>query len=422
MWLRLFIFSIMLQSMLMAADGDLDTSFGFWLNGKVIIGVGGNDDGAYSVAIQNDGKIVVAGYSDNGSNDDFALMRFNTDGTVDRTFGDNGSVITEVGGNDDEARSIAIQNDGKIVVAGYSGSYGNYDFALVRYNPDGSLDGTFSGGKVITDLYGHSDQAYSVAIQNNGKIVVAGSSNYDFALVRYNPDGSLDGNFDWDGKVITDVGGSGDKAYSVAIQNDGKIVAAGYSWYGSNYDFALARYNTDGTLDTTFSGDGKVITNVDGYDDQARSIAIQNNGKIVVAGYSGSYGNEDFALVRYNSNGIPDTSFSSDGKVITDMGGNWDIAYSVAIQNDGKIVAAGFSDNFALARYSTDGTLDTTFSGDGKVITDLGGWDEAYGVAIQSDGKIVAAGKSSLGGNFDFALVRYQGTPLTLAPIYYLLQ
>jgi uncharacterized delta-60 repeat protein len=252
--------------------------------------------------------------------------------------------------------------------------------------------------------------------------VAAGSSkngsNYDFALARYNTDGTLDTNFGTGGKVITAIGSSTDVAESVAIQSDGKIVAAGFSNNGSNNDFALVRYNTNGTLDTTFDSDGKVTTAIGSANDVAYSVAIQSDGKIVAAGYSRSGGsNDDFALVRYNTDGSLDTSFDSDGKVTTAIGGSNDYAESVTIQSDGKIVAAGHSYmssnyDFTLARYNTDGTLDTSFGTNGKVATAIGGSDDvAYSVAIQSDGKIVAAGYSYNGSNFKFALVRYAGTP-----------
>jgi uncharacterized delta-60 repeat protein len=339
-----------------AAEGDLDTNFDS--DGKVTTAIGGSNHRVRSVAIQSDGKIVAAGEGF-GSLWDFALARYNTDGTLDTSFDSDGKVTTVFGASNDRVYSVAIQSDGKIVVAGVSYTGSSNDFALVRYNTDGSLDTSFdSDGKVTTDFGGGNDQAFSVAIQSDGKIVAAGNSrngNWDFALARYNTDGSLDTSFDSGGKVTTDFGGGNDRAYSVAIQSDGKIVAAGYSSNGSNNDFALVRYNTDGTLDTNFDSGGKVTTDFGGGDDQAYSVAIQSDGKIVVAGLSYTGSNNGFALVRYNTDGTLDTSFDSDGKVTTAIGGTNDRAYSVAIQSDGKIVAAGYSysgiQDFALVRY-----------------------------------------------------------------------
>jgi uncharacterized delta-60 repeat protein len=409
-----------------AAEGDLDTTFDS--DGKVTTAIGASDNEAYSVAIQSDGKIVAAGSSKNGSNYDFALARYNTDGTLDTNFGTGGKVITAIGSSTDVAESVAIQSDGKIVAAGFSNNGSNNDFALVRYNTNGTLDTTFdSDGKVTTAIGSANDAAYSVAIQSDGKIVAAGfsnnGSNNDFALVRYNTDGSLDTNFGTGGKVTTAIGSGIDIAYSVAIQTDGKIVAAGFSRSGGNNDdFALVRYNTNGTLDTTFDSDGKVTTAIGSGADIAQSVAIQTDGKIVAAGYSNNGSNVDFTLVRYNTDGTLDTTFDSDGKVTTAIGSGTDQARSVAIQSDGKIVAAGFTgemggEDVALVRYNTDGSLDTNFGTGGKVTTAIGsGIDIAYSVAIQTDGKIVAAGFNYNGSNFDFALVRYLGITRAATP------
>ena len=240
--------------------------------------------------------------------------------------------------------------------------------------------------------------------------------------------GDLDTTFDGDGKVTTDFatmefGGALDRAYGVAIQSDGKILVAGHSFTGNGeqYNFALTRYNANGSLDTTFDGDGKVTTDFGGGDDTAHSVAIQSDGKIVVAGSSGirgTFDSDDFALTRYNANGSLDTTFDGDGKVTTDFGKNLDDhGYSVAIQSDGKIVVAGESKHvrggydFALARYNANGSLNTSFDGDGKVTTTIGIHNfganyGAFGVAIQSDGKIVVAGD----GPDDFALTRYNAS------------
>jgi len=291
---------------------------------------------------------------------------------------------------------------------------------ILRLSADTSFNGT---GKVITPVTSSNDGAYSVATQSNGRIVAAGSSsngaNDDFAVVRYNSNGTLDTSFGGTGKVITPIGSSSDDgANSVAIHTDGRIVAAGYSANGgANYDFALVRYNTDGTLDTSFGGTGKVVTPVgSSSDDVAASVAIQADGKIVVAGYSYYGATVDFAVVRYNSNGSLDTSFNGTGKVITPIGtSSTDYAAEVAIQSDGKIVAAGGSNggnyDFAVVRYNLNGTLDTSFNGTGIVVTPIGtsSTDYAAEVAIQADGKFVAAGQSSNGSNHDFALVRYLG-------------
>jgi len=401
-----------------AAPGDLDLSFGS--GGKVITPIGSSHDYANSVAIQVDGKIVAAGRS-NGANYDFAVVRYNTDGTLDTSFGGTGKVVTPVGSYS-VANSVAIQTDGKIVVAGNSFNGANIDFAVVRYNTNGTLDTSFNGtGKVVTAVGGGYDSAQSVAIQADGKIVAAGGgyndADVDFAVVRYNTNGTLDTSFGGTGKVVTPIdSNSGDLAQSVAIQSDGKIVAAGYSIGSTDGDFAVVRYNTNGSLDTSFNGTGKVVTPVGSSDDYARAVAIQSDGKIVAAGSSYTGQNNDFAVVRYNTDGTLDTSFNGTGKVVTPIGSSSaDYAASVAIHSDGKIVAAGASYNpagadFAVVRYNTNGALDTSFNGTGKVVTPFGSFDDvASSVAIQPDGKIVAAGYSVNGADHDFALVRYLG-------------
>jgi len=397
-------------------SGSLDLSFGG--TGIVITDVAGGNDVSRSVAIQTDGKIVVAGTSDY----DFAVVRYNTDGTLDSTFGTGGKVITPVGSIWDFASAIAIQTDGKIVVAGSSNNGSDYDFALVRYNTDGTLDTTFgTSGKVITPVgNSYDDEAYAVAIQTNGKIVAAGSGYsgsgpfFENELVRYNTDGTLDTTFGTGGKVITIVR-DGSKASSVTIQTDGKIVVAGESVSGTNYDFAVVRYNTNGTLDATFGTGGKVIIDIGSDHDYAYAVVTQDDGKIIAIGYT-NVPNCYFAVVRCNTDGILDTTFGTGGKVITPVGSIDDRARTGVIQTDGKIVVAGYSDNgsnndFAVVRYNTNGTLDNTFGTDGIVITAIGDFrDEASAVAIQTDGKIVAVGYSyNNGSNNDFVVVRYIG-------------
>jgi uncharacterized delta-60 repeat protein len=384
-------------------------------DGKLTTNIGASSDAGYSAALQPDGRILVAGVSNNGSNDDFALVRYNSDGSLDASFDGDGKLTTEIGIGDDQARSITVQQDGKILVAGRSYNGSNYDFAILRYNADGSLDNTFSGdGKLTTAVGSGYDSANSVALQADGKIVVAGSglngSNIVFAIVRYNPDGSLDTTFDGDGKAISANSGEGQ---SVSVQTDGKLLIAGYTSLAGGSDFALVRYNTNGTPDTWFNGNWMLVTDIGaGSQDQGYSVTTQADGKILVAGYSHNGTSFEFALVRHNNNGSLDTSFSTDGRVTTDFGSQQDISYSVTVQPDGKILVAGHSYNgtnnydFALVRYNPDGSLDTSFDGDGKLTTNISMGDWGESVILQPDGKILVAGHSNT-GNEDFALARY---------------
>ena len=410
-------------------EGSLDPLFSD--DGKVTTAVGPSSDYAYSVAIQPwDQKIVVAGYCSNGSDWDFALARYNADGSLDTSFSDDGIVTTPVGLSSDYGYSVALQPDHKIVVAGSSFNGSNDDFAVVRYNPDGSLDTFFNGtGKVTTDIGGSSDYGHSVAIRPDGEIVVAGytynGSGYDFAVVRYTAGGSLDTSFNGTGKVTTDLGGYRDYGYSVALQSDGRIVVAGTSGDDARCGVAVVRYNANGSLDTSFGGGtGKVTTAVGAFRDYGYSVAVQSDDKIVVAGYSYNGSDYDLALVRYEADGSLDTSFNGTGKVTIPIASSGhDGLCGVALQADGKIVVAGDSQqggnyDFALARFNTDGTLDTSFGEAGKVRTPIGAsLDYGRGVAIQADGKIVVAGFTYVGSywngstwvsDWDFALARYE--------------
>jgi len=395
--------------------GVLDPTFSG--DGMVTTGIGGANDDADAMAVQSDGKIVVAGYSFNGSNNDFAVARYNPDGSLDTSFDGDGIVTTPIGSGDDFATSVAIQSDGKIVVAGEADN----EFAVVRYNPNGTLDNTFDGDGIVTTAIGSGiDAYYALAIQPDGKIVVAGNSwngtNEDVTVVRYNSDGSLDTSFDGDGIATTPIGTGNDWANAVALQSDNKIVVAGSSWNGTSDDFVVLRYNSNGTLDASFDGDGIQTTAVGSSNEEARSVVVQSDGKIVAAGYShiGSY--DEFAVVRYNPDGSLDTSFDGDGMVTTKVGSFDDTGLSAAIQSDGKIVVAGWTYNgshydFAVVRYRVDGQLDGSFSDDGALTTDMaGGLDQALAMAIQSDGKVVAAGYTSNGTDDDFAVVRYDAS------------
>jgi len=419
--LLFFVSMIISSSFLFAQDGALDGAFNS--TGKVTTSFGSGYDGGKSLAIQSDGKIVVVGVYPHGTDDDFAVVRYLTDGTLDAGFGTSGKVITSIGSYKDAAYSVAIQSDGKIVVAGLSSDGTRNHIAVVRYTSAGALDNTFDTDGIVTTVVGNSDNpAYSVAIQADGKIVVSGYAhiglNDDFAVVRYNSNGSLDTGFGTSGIVTTNFGSGVAAGNSIAIQSDGKIVVAGYyNTGGSANDFAVVRYNSDGSLDNTFDTDGKVTTAIGSASDFGYSVAIQLDGKIVVAGYAHIGATDDFAVVRYNSDGSLDNTFDTDGKVTTDFGSGTDWGYSVALQLDGKIVVAGFgyssTTKIAVARYNSDGSLDNTGFGSGGRVTTAIGSSGDYGnsVALQSDGKIVVAGISYVSGSdADFAVVRYSGS------------
>lgn len=393
-----------------AVSGKVSTTFGIFNNGVT-------NDAAQAVLIQSDGKIVLAGNSGWGGNaySNVALVRYLADGTLDSSFDGDGKVTTGVSGN---VLSAALQADGKIIVAGNKSIGSTTGFSMLRYNSNGSLDTAFgTGGEVYTDFGTGWNRAESITLQRDGKILLAGTvfgaTGHTFAVARYNSNGSLDTSFDGDGKVITNMG-MANCGYSVTVQDDNKVVVAGFS----NADFALARYNTDGSLDTTLDGDGKLITKFAiGGGSGALSVALQADGKILAGGGVGeavSLGDTDFGMARYLSDGRLDTSFSEDGKLTTAVGTESDSLQGIAVQADGKILAAGYSKNgikgndFALVRYNTDGSLDTRFGSNGKVLTDFAQKaDQAYDVKLQSDGKILVSGISFNTKGAAFALARY---------------
>ncbi|HLY37726.1 MAG TPA: CARDB domain-containing protein [Candidatus Binatia bacterium] len=303
---------------------------------------------------------------------DFAVARYDADGNLDLTFGSAGRVVTDFGGRD-EAFALALQPDGKIVVAGVSNQGGTMDFALARYGSDGDLDATFgSGGQVITD-FGGEDEVFALVVQPDGNIVAAGVStaagSLDFALARYDATGMLDAAFGTAGEVVTDFGpvfvGSdptncalpvagfhgADIAFALALQSDGKLVAGGVS----TGDFALARYDTDGSLDTSFGTCGRVVTDFAGDDAAASALVIQPDGKLVAAGRSSLATQTTFALVRYAPDGTLDPIFGAAGRVVTAIGSDTE-AFGLVLQpGDGHLVVAGASDgDIALARYQGD--------------------------------------------------------------------
>lgn len=402
-----------------ALPGDLDLTFD--IDGKVTLPVGvSTNDLANAVAIQTDGKIVVGGTSSSN----FTLVRFNVDGSLDTTFGTGGIVVTPVGSVGSTLRSVAIQADGKIVAAGSSFDGSHDIFAVARYLTNGSVDTSFDTDGIVTTAIGSvADLALDVVVQPNDFIITAGytvtgSGDVDFALIRYKPDGSLDGSFGTSGIVITSIGSISDVANGVALQPDGKIVAAGYTTV-ANTDFAVVRYDSNGLLDISFGTGGIATTSVGSGGGAARAVVIQTDGFIVTAGYSFDGSNFDFALVRYKPDGNLDPLFDGDGIVITPVGSGGENANAAAIQPDGKIVVGGWSFNgaggndFALVRYNSNGALDSGFGAGGKVLTPFGTQgDIGNAIAIQTDGKIVLAGYTDNGtGENDFAVARYFGAP-----------
>ena len=459
--------------------GSLDVTFN--IDGIVTTDLGYVIDVASATAIQSDGKIVAAGFKNAyvpphavGQTPvpwaaDFALARYNTDGSLDTSFGTGGKVFTDLGSTEDYIRDIAIQSDGKIVVAGataimycYTAGTATHCYplsriAVARYNTNGSLDISFGNKGIVITSIGDASRANAISLQTDGRIVVGGASGLsadysfdDYTIVRYNSNGTLDSSFGVNGVVVTNLSNyignissfRHDVISDLAMQADGKIVAAGWATVdlplpngGYKDNFAVVRYNANGTLDSSFNSNGIVTTAFSGtyVYDQASSVAIQSDGKIVLGGVAGTplssneYNNtfSTFALARYNTNGSLDSTFGSGGKTTTAVGVAGATGQAMKLQSDGKIVVTGTAfDNvrvsgvvgtyphFATARYNTSGTLDRSFGSQGKVLTfvgPIGGY--ASTLAIQADNKLVAVGANIIPYNNytgkDFALLRY---------------
>ncbi|MFF9328155.1 calcium-binding protein [Streptomyces sp. NPDC014776] len=395
-----------------AAPGDPDPSFDG--DGRVLTDFGGYDYGN-DLAVQPDGRIVTVGAGTSAAGDaDFALTRHTPDGSPDPSFGGDGKVTTPVApeGLDDWANAVTLQSDGKIVVAGtaWRDAENCCWFVVARYNGDGSLDPTFNGdGVAYADLAGPTE-ALDVAIDSGNRIVAAGYSGGTLAVARFNPDGSPDTGFGGTGVVTADPApGSleeGGDGRALALQPDGKIVVGGEVGT-TRFDFVLMRFNGNGSVDTGFGSGGIARTDFGGYE-AVESLAVQPDGRIVAAGSSDSR----YALARYTTDGSLDPSFDGDGRVTT-PGGN---ASDLALQSDGRIVVAGGTTggDFGVLRYNPDGALDGGFGNGGQVTTDFGGGDTARGVKLDSSGRVVAAGQGGPGS--DLALARHQGGGATPPP------
>ena len=409
----------------------------FDIDGIRIIALSKDNRGQAVVIQPTDSKIVIAGYTNTFGSNDVMVVRLNSNGNLDGTFnGGQAQIVNRAG--DDRGLATALQSDGKIVVAGYTDTFGTNDVLVMRFNADGTLDTTFNfsllggrpnGGVRIINRIG-DDRAKAIAIQSDGKIVVVGTSTVfgsnDVLVLRLNTDGSLDATFNNGGIQIISRTGD-DRACAVALQPDGKIVVAGFTNVLGSNDVQVLRFNNNGSLDTTFntsilggrvSGGIKII-NQSG-DDQAQAVALQADGKILVAGQTNRFINYDIQLVRLNANGSVDLTFNPTGTplptggiVVVRQNGN-DQGQAVALQTDGKIVVGGYTDrlglnDFLVMRLNNNGVLDITFDGDGISIVGPSGENRANALAVQADKKIVVVGQTDTFNVNDIEVMRFLG-------------
>lgn len=393
-------------------EGSLDPTFSF--DGVDTADFNGQNDFVYPALTQPDNKIIVAGYTFSSTSYDFAILRYNQDGSPDTTFSGDGKSTIDWSGGDDFVNSLALQPDGKILIGGSATVGGNTEIALIRLTPDGIPDSTFSNDGMFTIQVGSFGAPFAILIQPDGKIILAGFSfnaGNDFTLIRCLSNGDLDNTFGSNGIVVTSIISGDDIGTSAVLQPDGKIVMTGYLFNGADVDIALARYNNDGTLDTSFNGIGYTITDLSNTDNYGYAVRLLPDEKIVVGGYTYST-SSDFLLLQYNSNGSIDSSFNTDGKVITDISNSDDFAISMTVQPDNRIVLGGYTDtgtdiDFAVARYNPDGSLDSTFDADGKVTTDLDNTENFGTIITQGDNRLTLVGYTLGPSGHDFETVSY---------------
>lgn len=400
--------------------GSVDTTFA---GGTSVVDFGGKDDYARALARQTDGKVLIAGYAPGagGEGQVFVLTRLTFDGALDSTFGQGGTVRLNFGAGNDQAYALAVQPDGKIVVAGFADAAGNRDFGVARLNADGTPDASFgSGGRVTVAVGAGEDRAHALLLQPDGKIVLGGTSasgatGLDFAVVRLTSTGSVDTSFGAGGKATTSIsaGGGSDVVYALALQGD-RIVAA-----GGETDFMLARFTAAGALDTAFSGDGKVKGLFGSSVGAARAVTVIGAGageRLLLAGNA----NNNTAAARLTPDGSLDAAFGDAGKTVIAVSGDWDEAASLAVQADDKIVLGGWANdttttaNVTVLRLSAGGQPDVSFGGDGVVVTPLapaGKNDFGRALLLQPDDRIPATRVIVAGervpGFSDFAATRY---------------
>lgn len=419
--LLLFIFGMNL-AVKAASPGDLDGTFGFGLTGVTFTDVGINsNDEAHAVTMLADGSFLVGGSSD----DDFALVKYSDVGAVDTTFGSSGRVTTNISGtNIDQIEDIVVLADGSVVVVGTS-TGATDSIAVVRYSSSGVLDSGFgTSGIVQTTLGGTFAMGTAVALQTDGQIIIGGTRDDDFVVARLNSsNGSLDTTFNTVGYNTADFTGRAEEGHGIVIQESGAIVIGGFTDKGDHQDFALARFTSGGALDSSFGTSGLASADPSGgNNDLAYALAEQSTGALVLAGHSEG-ADEEVALARFTADGLLDTTFGTNGTVTTSNPGLGDFTYDLAVQPTDKLIVIGFSqagpptnEDFRVARYSSDGSLDANFGGTGIVYTDFGNvlsnanhQDEAYAVIVQPDNRIIVVGLTDVtSGNKNFAVARYE--------------
>ncbi len=413
-----FIILLLLSSGVWAQPGTPDLTFG---TGGIVTAEVNETANAVDVQVLPDGKILIAGTAGVSPEMDFITMRFLENGMIDSTFGEEGIVATSFGVNTDQAAKLLVQEDGKIITAGvyYNYDFGTpgFDFAMIRMHPDGSPDEDFGiGGKVTSSWAIWDEYCFAAALQEDGKIIAAGSSYVvflDFTVARYTSSGALDTSFGTGGIVTASLGPGDCYVKDILVQEDGKLVMIGQcvdSTFMNN--IVLFRLNTDGSIDSSFGSEGFTETDLgDHTQDIATCGLLLADGKILVGGNTSFTGDFDDMLVRYNSNGTIDSAFGTDGLLVFSSPLSYDLCNDIYLQYDGKILVTGGAFNqFVLYRLEADGSPDILFGTGGMATVEIETGSVAKALTMQADNKIVLAGYAARPDGYnDIALARFNG-------------
>lgn len=432
---KLLLLLFLCTSNAFAQSGEPDPTFG--TNGKVITGMGSNSNFANAVALQPDGKIIVGGtYISSHGDNDFALMRYNANGSADASFSSDGKTVTAFGNsNNNYIHWLYILPNGKILAYGSTGTQSlTPKSAIVRYNSNGSIDTSFgTEGKIISDLFPYNTIGNKLAIQPDGKLVItsiklySGDANYYLAVERYTENGQPDLTFGSNGLATASFGTGRSIPFSILVQPDGKILVSATYYQSSVINMGLMRFNADGTLDTGFDGDGKVTTSFGaGTGSEGMQAYVTNTGKIILAGSVTTATVRNFGVVQYNANGSIDTTFDGDGKATAALPNELDYSLinNITWQADGKFLVvfrntdyASSASDFVLRRYNSNITPDTGFGTNGRLQATIDtGLNEAKMAAVTTNGDILVAGSARPAGNAynNFVLAKYNnaGSPV----------
>ena len=372
---------------------------------------------AETTVVQSDGKILVAGSAGTPATYQMAVARYNEDGTLDTSFGEQGTLRFPVGSVKSFVMDMAQQPDGKILLGGRTWDNVSGDFAVVRINEDGSFDNTFGTNGIFRIETAETEASEAMALLDDGTILMVGYKDDNYTVAKITADGTLDTTFGINGWVVLPFDGASSYADDLAIQDDGKIVISGFVLNGDNrFQVAAARLNADGSVDNSFGTDGKVVFNVGDWNDFGEGIAIQSDGKILIGGHkwiSNLEQRHDLFVARLNTDGSLDTSYGTSGVATARLVDGANYANDMVLQANGKPILMGYTItqgtiDMAMVRFDTDGNLDSTFDGDGMVSFDnMGREDYSYSIALQADNKIILAGYSYGGGGSEFEVARF---------------